>query len=617
MKAIRLMKENGLTVSAIATVGKQNISREKCRQIFHFFVDEDIHFALHGAVPSIMRGFSDETLSPGEMLQLLRNVSEEYFGACRQTTVGTIDHMVRNIYRKSSTLCTFSNCLGTYLAIAPDGHLYTCQRFCGTREFSTGKLQDHPTPDSILHSKAYTTIYHLYLQAREACTRQACKHIGYCNGGCPYSSLAAKQHSKAWDGRDPFCQAYRTFYDELEEKLSAEMANELLGKDLPAPLLAIAENRKPRYTARANARKILQACQWQKAPAWMERKQLETVFLNITYNCPFRCTHCWVEAGPGRSGEMTIESILKVTGEAFALGFRQITITGGEPLFHKDAGTLLSTLSAYVQSHRTPHLILQTTLAIPLTEAQFTLIGQCFSTVKVSIDGNQQQHDGRRGKGSCRKAIQNILQLLRTAPHVRIVLTPALTVDEMHGEAGAAVMQLAKELGGLAVEMRELKPMGRYTAREECHEYAFSPGILCKPFRPRIKCAMGNQLHIEPGGDIYPCYVHINKENYLGNISGDKALSKAISSDVFVRWKAATVDTSPRCRNCDVRYICGGVCKIKQDCGPEYRYYKQLVALARESQSPASAEKVLTKCRSVRQTSDGGLDKVSKCPSDL
>jgi uncharacterized protein len=582
MKSIRLMKENGLEVSVVATLGKNNISREKCRQLFKFFLDEEIHFSLHGAVPSMERGYSEEILNADEMLQVLRNISEEYFAHFQKITVGTIDHMIKNIYNKLPILCTFSDCLGTYMAIDTNGYLYSCQRFCGMQEFSLGRLSENPTPESILNSKGYAVFCNLHKKAKETCTKSGCRHFEYCNGGCCYASLAAQKHSKDWDGRDPFCEAFRTFYDELDNKITMEMRNELLKKDSPSPLLTIAKNRKRDYIATTNSRKIVEASQWQVTPGWVQRNKPETIFFNITYNCPFHCSHCWVGAGINRSCEISVETVLKVIDEAFALNFQQVIIVGGEPLYHKDIDNILQTLSVYKKMHRTPNLTLQTSLAIPLTQKKLSLIGKCFSTVNVSIDGNQEQHEERRGKGSYEKAVNNMIELRRISPNVKVVITPTLSRTEIHGTAGNAVKQLAKELGNLSIEVRELKPMGRNSETENS-EYVFNSDIIYKPFVPQIKCGLGNHLHIEPDGAIYPCYVFINKDNYLGNASDENALKKAVGSTIFSGWKNTTADTSPKCRTCDVRYICGGVCKIKQDCGKEYNYYKKLVDLARKN----------------------------------
>jgi len=526
------------------------------------------------------RGFSEEVLTADEMLQILRNVSEEYFTYFQKMTVGTIDHMIRNIYKKTPSLCTFSDCLGAYIAIDPNGYLYTCQRFCGMPELSLGHLSENPTSESILKSKGYAVFSDLHKKAKETCTKLECKHFEYCNGGCCYASLATQKHSKDWDGRDPFCKAFQQFYDELDDKMTVEMGNELLKKDIFSPLLTIAENRRRDYTATKNSRKILEAYQWEIAPDWVQRNKLETIFFNITYNCPFHCKHCWISAESNRSCETLTETILKVIDEAFALNFQQVIIVGGEPLFHKDIDNILQSLSDYRKSHRTPKLTLQTSLAIPLTQKQFSLIGECFSTVNVSIDGNQEQHDERRGKGNYEKAVKNIQTLRRISPEVKVVITPTLSRTEIHGTAGNAIKQLAKELGNLAIEIRELKPMGR-NSKTEGAEYEFNSDIIYKPFEPKNKCGLGNHLHVEPDGSMYPCYVFINNENYLGNISDEKALEKAVNSDIFSGWKNTTVDTNPKCKICDIRYICGGVCKIKQDCENEYRYYKKLVELAK------------------------------------
>lgn len=485
------------------------------------------------------------------------------------------------IYYKKPTLCTFKDCLGIYVAIAPDGYLYTCQRFCGMPEFSVGHLSDSPTPESIVNSKGYAIFKNWHETARKSCSQTNCKHFEYCNGGCCYAALAAKKHVREWDGRDPFCKAYRTLFDELDDKITIEMGDELLKKSTSSPLLTIAEDRRREYSADLNSGRILNASQWQSAPGWVRRDRLETIFFNITYNCPFSCKHCWINAGIGRSCEISAPAVLKVIGEAFAAGFEKLVITGGEPLYHKDIHDILNSILQYRKLHRTPVLILQTTLAIPLLQERLILISECFDTINVSIDGTQEQHDERRGDGTYESAVKNILALKRAAPHIKVVLTPTLSRSAFHGAAGKAVRRLARELGNLSVEIRELKPMGRNREADDA-EYTLTQDILYRSFTPKIKCGMGNILHIEPNGDIYPCYVFIDEKNYLGNALDENALEKAINSDIFTGWKSVTVDSTEKCASCDVRYICGGVCKIKADCDKEYRFFKKMIELAKQ-----------------------------------
>jgi uncharacterized protein len=45
--------------------------------------------------------------------------------------------------------------LGRFAAIAPDGSVYSCQRFCGHAKFALGNVTDDLTEAQILKSAAY------------------------------------------------------------------------------------------------------------------------------------------------------------------------------------------------------------------------------------------------------------------------------------------------------------------------------------------------------------------------------------------------------------------------------------------------------------------------------
>jgi uncharacterized protein len=51
-----------------------------------------------------------------------------------------------------------------------------------------------------------------------------CSHISYCRGGCPYNAIAPSGGSL--EGVDPHCLAYKRIFDELNERLNAEMFDE-------------------------------------------------------------------------------------------------------------------------------------------------------------------------------------------------------------------------------------------------------------------------------------------------------------------------------------------------------------------------------------------------------
>lgn len=61
---------------------------------------------------------------------------------------------------------------------------------------------------------------------------------------------------------------------------------------------------------------------------------LYTTMLEVTYKCPWRCSHCYL--GDQKPIELKIETIEKVFKESHELGTKTVVITGGEPTLHRD-----------------------------------------------------------------------------------------------------------------------------------------------------------------------------------------------------------------------------------------------------------------------------------------
>ena len=55
-------------------------------------------------------------------------------------------------------------------------------------------------------------------QLREAC--RECNHLDYCLGGCPYNTWAC---GDIYQVKDPYCEAYRTIFDDIRQRLVHEM----------------------------------------------------------------------------------------------------------------------------------------------------------------------------------------------------------------------------------------------------------------------------------------------------------------------------------------------------------------------------------------------------------
>ena len=118
--------------------------------------------------------------------------------------------------------------------------------------------------------------------------------------------------------------------------------------------------------------------------------------------------------------------------------------------------------------------------------------------------------------------------------------------------------------------------------------------MLCQDFTPLTTCGLGDNLYIEPDGNSFPCYAYSEKEKLLGNVLEEGSLITLINSPSFKNLRKHNVDTNIRCKECNLRYLCGGACRawdgrLRNDfdeppvnCGKLYERAKSLLVKAME-----------------------------------
>ena len=206
----------------------------------------------------------------------------------------------------------------------------------------------------------------------------------------------------------------------------------------------------------------------------------------------------------------------------------------------------------------------------------------------VSIDGDEEFHDRRRGKGVYQKAVENLRAALavkdrRCAFELCAVLSP----EQRRGKEGIAFRQLGADLGIGKLSYKALLPLGRGcgtlpdTARNGKID-------LPRNFQPFYSCGIGESINVEPNGDVYPCYAWCEKNKRIGNLGTEALEAMLLRGDLFA-YRLHGVDTNEQCAGCDVRYLCGGMCKAwvgdKQnlDAGGflchKYDFYKKRASL--------------------------------------
>lgn len=186
----------------------------------------------------------------------------------------------------------------------------------------------------------------------------------------------------------------------------------------------------------------------------------------ITLACDLGCKHCGSRAGPEREGELTTAQCLDVVAQLDDMGFKEVTLIGGEAYMREDWDTIAAEIT-------------RRGMACGITTGGRNFHGDRVKravdagirSISVSIDGLKESHDAQRGSpGSWQAAVDTARRIqetpIRLATNTQI---NRLSLPEMVGLA-----DLLKELGSRAWQIQLTVPMGRGADR---------PGLPIQPYQ--------------------------------------------------------------------------------------------------------------------------------------
>lgn len=606
MAGIERARAHGLDVGCICTFTAR--SAPHAEAIFDFFVREGLNFSIHAALPSLRYADTDAwSLSAEAHGQLLVTLLERYLPNLSRIRISTLDSMCHSVSAGRGGICTSGDCLGGYLAVGPDGALYPCQRFAGMPEYRLGNVHDEPSGETLAASPVWRAFQERQERIQEECGD--CAHLDYCRGGCPYDVLAV--HGSFDHGlRDPHCPSYRQMFDHIVDRAMGEVFSEenlaavvsqpdpIVGLLRRGKLLSLMRDGPHPYETAANARQILAAvvlavtrdpteatrrferlglvtnfARTEQGMQALYRRlttpstQVNNLYLHLTFACPLRCSHCYARGGEARQGHLSVADLERACREAAALGFRHAVITGGEPLVHPQRDALLDALAALREEVKPLLTVLRTSLALPMDADLLRRVAHSTDEVVVSVEGDRETHDAWRGAGSYDLTVHNLRALVASGGTTDLSLAVVLPFGQTNGAPGAAVRALAQELSIRRTRFRPLLPLGRAVdskldiVPETLWEHISPDEIIGYGFSPTASCGIGQNLYVEPDGVAYPCYAWHGEKWRLGFVNAEKGLAGVILASAFQKLRTHTVNSNHACRDCSLRYLCGGACR--------------------------------------------------------
>lgn len=297
----------------------------------------------------------------------------------------------------------------------------------------------------------------------------------------------------------------------------------------------------------------------------------KNVFFVITGRCNLKCLTCYIDdVIQDQDDELTLGEIEEIFQQLKKLNFQSITISGGEPLIRKDIKEVLILANKYFSK------ISLNTNATLINKEMGNFLKEYKIQIMISLDGIEQDINDRiRGTGTHEKVLKAI-NLLKEIEHDKIIIST--TVTGMNARELIPIYELGMQLGvpvtyGLFIE----------TGRGRCNSELLSistcdlvKGYLDmlkfeishrKPKTPPFfsKCmtycgAIHSIINIMPNGDVFPCPNLIDREWKMGNLRKNTLEKIIINNKIVNKVEGRDVRNVTSCKDCSIRFICGGGC---------------------------------------------------------
>ena len=317
-----------------------------------------------------------------------------------------------------------------------------------------------------------------------------------------------------------------------------------------------------------------------------------------TYNCNFRCSYCFGECGnyfKGDKKSFSHENLKNMLDCFFykifpdAKHYRIDFVSGGEPLLGypiiKETINYCEKFEAITGKKVSIWLCTNASL---ITDEIIEFLSHHSVSVGISIDGDKTANDANRkfadGSGTYDEIVKgiNLIKNNRTASRKFKSMWGLCTATNDNCDFVNILTHL-KSLGFESVQIRLIRSHEHYEIKKIAQEYERLSQFLFSKYRigdlsflrmilndndqfgkilKRIiigktickRCDAGiNKITICPDETIYPCDSLVGmSECLIGTLE-----NPVLKNEFF---KETTVDSISKCKNCDIRYLCGGDC---------------------------------------------------------
>lgn len=298
--------------------------------------------------------------------------------------------------------------------------------------------------------------------------------------------------------------------------------------------------------------------------------------IELTNACNMRCPHCFLSAGVPKRDELTTDEVLDVLRRLSSAGTREVTLTGGEVSTRAD---LVAIVTEAKRLGISVNLLTNGTL---WSEQLVDQVAPLINGVQISLDGYSEQTNAPvRGEGNFQRALHALELFARHPLKVRVAVTPypretlgdeiqryvdfARQLSDKYKAANFSVNFTTNLLDGRLLKLSKQQREQYRRTMVEALELLVGKHASDYPFitthlerRVMENCSYGC-LHLASNGDVLMCSLPQCKP--VANIRRNSWQEIASLSDSAKRL--TSVDNLRPCNTCELKYICGGGCRVQ------------------------------------------------------
>lgn len=296
----------------------------------------------------------------------------------------------------------------------------------------------------------------------------------------------------------------------------------------------------------------------------------------LTNGCNLHCPHCYMYSGQKQRDELSGADIKKVLTDFSSFGGKAVSFSGGEVTTRQDLLDIVS----YAHSLGLRVRIL--TNGTLWTETMVKQYAPLISAVQVSVDGYSEETNARvRGLNNFNKAVAAIDWFVNNRVSTEMAVTPpyeSAIKDESEDFIEFCQSMIRKypseyfkiKISEQIIEGREVllteeqnrnyfayiskikSALNEHDSELSSFVHSFSDGVIMD------NCMYG-VFAVNPSGDVFLCS-RVSSLKPVCNVR-----TTPFSEIVKMSEKAeklSHIDNFKPCKGCELRYICGGGCRI-------------------------------------------------------